>query len=387
MHSSCWYNCAFFLLLEVSVVFGDLSSPQNLTLHTLNTHYILQWDWGHETAMNETVTFTAQYIAQYKTRRPTQSQNWKSVCVNVVERRCDFTDTGLFYFGLFLLRVQAKTARQSSCWVQIEFCPDKHAAIGPPSSVQLNSIIDGLEIIVADPLDNTNQSMKDLVQNMNYLIQYWKKHEDVQKADILWTKNNFVTLSELEKWTWYCVIVQTHCEFYNKSSVYSDTHCTQTGGETTNLMIFLYFLISLVLFFLLFLVLFLGSFKTYKTLKSIFYPSVTLPSYILEHRAADSDMPRLLIPEPEMFCEHLDITSAEVNAAITVMEQDQGIETHSQHDSGDSGFISTEEDSCHKEYRRTQRIKHNEVHMEDMCKMNHREEIQDGMMGVLCLKQ
>ncbi|KAA0716063.1 Interferon alpha/beta receptor 1a [Triplophysa tibetana] len=225
MHSSCWFNRAFLLLLEVSVVFGDLSSPQNVTLHTLNTHYILQWDWGHDTALNETVTFTAQYIAQHK--RGNQSKNWKSVCVNVVERRCDFTNAGLFYIGMFLLRVQANSARQSSSWVQIAFCPEKHAAIGPPSSVQLNSIIDGLEIIVADPLDNTNQSMKELVQNMNYLIQYWKKHEDVQKADFLSTKDNVVTLSKLEKWTWYCVIVQTRCKF--NSSVYSDTHCMQTG--------------------------------------------------------------------------------------------------------------------------------------------------------------
>lgn len=89
-------------------------------------------------------------------------------------------------------------------------------------------------------------------------------------------------------------------------------------------------------------------------------------------------MPRLLIPEAEIFCEHFDITSAEVNAAITVMEQDQAIETHGQHDSGDSGFISTEEDSCHKEHSLTRRIKHNKFHVEDMCKMNHREEIQDG---------
>lgn len=382
MNSSCWYTCVFFLLLEVTVVFGDLSSPQNLTLHTLNTHYILQWDWTHETAMNETVTFTAQYIALYKTRRPTQSQDWKCVCVNVVERRCDFTDTGLFYFGMFLLRVQTKTARQSSHWVQIEFCPDKHAALGPPSSVKLNSVKDGLEIIIADPLDNTNQSMKELVQNMNYLIQYWKKHEDVQKAAILWTNNNVVTLSELEKWTLYCVRIQSRCEFYNKSSVYSDTHCTQTGGKITDLWIFLYFLVSLVLCFLLVLVLLIGSYKTYKTLKSIIYPPIPLPLYIQEHRA--TDMPRLLIPESETFCEHLDITSAEMNAAVTVMddhflEQDQGIETHSQQDSGDSGFISTEEDSCHKQYSLTQHITHNEARMEDMCKMNHREEIHDWM--------
>lgn len=69
------------------------------------------------------------YNRQYKIRRSTQSKKWKSVCVNVVERRCDFTDTHLFYFGMFLLRVQAKSARQSSSWVQIEFCPDKHGDV------------------------------------------------------------------------------------------------------------------------------------------------------------------------------------------------------------------------------------------------------------------
>lgn len=100
-------------------------------------------------------------------------------------------------------------------------------------------------------------------------------------------------------------------------------------------------------------------------------------------------MPKLLIPEPETYCEHLDITSAEMNAemnaAVTAMEQDQDIETHSQQNSGDSGFISTEEDSCHNQCSLTQHNTHDEVHMEDMCKMNHREEIHDGLHArILC---
>lgn len=380
MNSFWWYRVAIFLLVEVSVVCGDLSSPQNLTLETLNTHYLLLWDWGNETAMNGTVTFTAQYLAQYKTRRPAHRQNWKSVCVDVVERHCDFSDAGLFYFGMFLLRVRAQIAQQSSRWIQIEFCPDKHADLGPPSSVKLNSLKEGLEITIFDPLDNNNQSMKELVQNMYYQIQYWKKYED-QKAEILPTPNNVATLSGLDRWTYYCIRVQSRCEFYNKSSVFSETHCTKTGGETTYLEIFLYFLLSLVMCLLLGLVLSLGCYKTYKTLTSIFYPATQLPVYIHEDWAAD--MPWLLIPESETVCEHLDITS-EINIAVAVMddnisEQDRGTD---QHDSGDSGFNSTEEDSCHRHYGLTEHITCNDDQIEDMCNIKNKQ-----MLESLCLKQ
>ncbi|KAK9970058.1 hypothetical protein ABG768_028192 [Culter alburnus] len=222
----------FSLLLSLSVVtaLGDLSRPQNLSLQTLNTQYVLHWDWAddQQTAVNGTLTFTAQYLSVLQSRKAAHKQKWRTVCADVSERHCDFTDAGLNYWGIYYLRVRANTAQWFSSWTNISFCPDRDADLGPPSSVKLTSVKGDLEIVIADPLSSTNESMKTLAPDMHYLIQYWKKPEDYKKGKVLKTKNNVVTLSELDGSTWYCVRVQSCCDFYNKTSVFSDTHCTRT---------------------------------------------------------------------------------------------------------------------------------------------------------------
>ncbi|XDV31436.1 hypothetical protein PO909_034120, partial [Leuciscus waleckii] len=85
-----------------------------------------------------------------------------TVCADVLERRCDFTDAKLSYLGIYLLRVRANTAQHFSNWTNITFCPDKEADLGPPSSVKLTSVKGDLEIVIADPLSSTNKSMKTL---------------------------------------------------------------------------------------------------------------------------------------------------------------------------------------------------------------------------------
>uniref|UniRef100_A0A9J7XIF3 Interleukin 10 receptor, beta n=1 Tax=Cyprinus carpio carpio TaxID=630221 RepID=A0A9J7XIF3_CYPCA len=277
----CFCVCSL-LLLKVSAGFGDLRHPENVSMDSLNTRYVLRWDWPHETAANQTVTFTAQYIREFRSRKANYEKYWTSVCVNVLEHRCDFTGAELHYNGLFLLRVRANTSQQSSGWVQIRFCPDEHAALGPPSSLKLSSVKEDLEIIITDPLSSTNQSMKTLLdKRLSYLIQYWRRSEGPQKAKVLETKNNLVMLTELDRQTWYCVRVQSHDVFHNKSSVFSDTHCTRTEGQMPYWQIFLYVLISLLLCLLLVLLYFCFN-KMLSLLKNTFCPAVHLPDHIQE---------------------------------------------------------------------------------------------------------
>ncbi|XP_052004768.1 interleukin-10 receptor subunit beta [Xyrauchen texanus] len=378
MKALCCFALRFFLLVDVSLVLGDLVSPQNVTLETLNTHYVLQWEWSPQTAINSTVTFTAQSLAKYKAHKQVHKQDWQSVCVNVTEHRCDFSNAGLHYFGMFLLRVRVNTAQKSSRWVQIEFCPDKHAALGPPSNVQLNSVKEDLEIIISDPLSSTNQSMKELSQKMYYLIQHWKKSDSSQESKtVLKTESNVVILSNLDKWTEYCVRVQSCCAFYNKSSSFSDTLCKQTGGDTSYQQIVVYFLLSL-LFLLVVLFLWFCLYKMRKIIKGIFYPSIELPVYMQERWSSDSDMPKLLHPESESVCDHLVLNSVETpdtEAIVTDALISQDTVMHSRHGSGDSGVYSTEEDSGHTHITRT------DVQMEGLCKTktDHSEETHDRM--------
>uniref|UniRef100_A0A673ICD6 Interleukin 10 receptor, beta n=1 Tax=Sinocyclocheilus rhinocerous TaxID=307959 RepID=A0A673ICD6_9TELE len=163
--------------------FRDLRRPENVSVDSLNTRYVLRWDWPHETAANQTVTFTAQ---EFRSRKASNEKYWTSVCANVLEHHCDFTGAELHYNDLYLLRVWANTSQQSPGWVQIRFCPDKHgdpavSALGPPSSLKLSSVKGDLEIIITDPLSSTNQSMKTLLNDrLSYRIQYWRRSEEPQ---------------------------------------------------------------------------------------------------------------------------------------------------------------------------------------------------------------
>ena len=56
---------------------------------------------------------------------------------------------------------------------------------------------------------------------------------DVQglKPKVLDSSNNLVTLPELEAWTWYCVMIQSRYDYYNKTSSYTEPQCMQTEGR------------------------------------------------------------------------------------------------------------------------------------------------------------
>ncbi|XP_016339593.1 interferon alpha/beta receptor 1b-like isoform X2 [Sinocyclocheilus anshuiensis] len=352
--------------------FADLRCPDNVSVDSLNTRYVLRWDWPHESAVNQTVTFTVQYLAERLSRKASHEKYWTSMCVDVLEHRCDFTAAELHYLALYLLRVRANTSQRSSGWVQIRFCPDKHAALGPPSSVRLRSVKGHLEIIITDPVTSSNQSMKTLLDNnLRYLIQYWRRSEEPKKAKVLQTENNVVMLTDLDRQTWYCVRVQSRYDFYNKISVFSDTHCTRTEGQMPYWQIFLYFLISLLLSFLLVVLLSFCCYKMFTLLKNTFCPAIQLPDHIQELWLSDSEKPQLLAPEsPESVCELLVMVSAELDA-VAVDEhsntEDQDSSTHGRHGSGDSGVYSTEEDSGHRSDLQ-------------MSSRKHREELHDGTL-------
>ncbi|XP_043104814.1 interferon alpha/beta receptor 1a-like [Puntigrus tetrazona] len=373
----CFCVC-FLLLLEVSSGLGDLRRPENVRVDSLNTRYVLRWDWPHETAANQSVSFTAQYLSEFRMRKASSEKYWKSECENVLELRCDFTGAELHYKGLYLLRVRANTSQQSSDWVWIRFCPDKQAALGPPSNVKLNSVERDLEIIITDPLSSTNQSMKTLLgDKMSYHIQYWTGSEEPQKAKDLETKNNLVMLTDLHRQTLYCVRVQSRDDFYNKSSIFSDTHCIRTEGQMPYWQRFLFFLISLLLCLLLVL-LYCCFHKMFMIFKTTFCPAIELPDHIQELWLSDSEKPQLLAPEsPESVCEPLVVVSADLDAVAVdehLNAEEQDSSAHSRHGSGDSGVYSTEEDSCH-------RSTHTDL---QTSSRKHREEMHDGNRLEIC---
>ncbi|KAK2905529.1 hypothetical protein Q8A67_007328 [Cirrhinus molitorella] len=383
MTALCCLGVCFVLLLKVSAGFGDLRCPENVSVDSLNTRYVLRWDWPHETTANQTVTFTAQYIAEFRSRKAKHDKLWRSVCVNNSEHRCDFTRAELHYQGLYLLRVRANTSQQSSSWVQIGFCPDKQAALGPPSSVKLNAVKEDLEVTITDPLSSNNQSMKTLLDNnLSYLIQYWRRSEGPQTAKVLLTPNNVATLIDLDRQTWYCVRVQSRYEYYDKNSVFSDTHCARTKGQMPYWQIFLFFMASLLLCFLLALLLCFCFYKMFRLLKNTFWPAIQLPEHIQELWLNDSEKPQLLSPaSPESVCEPLVMVNAVLDEVEAMDEQsvnaeEQDSSAHSRTGSSDSGVYSTEEDSCHRSTTHTDL---------QMSSKKHRAQLHDGTLMELCV--
>ncbi|XP_014030029.2 interferon alpha/beta receptor 1a isoform X1 [Salmo salar] len=350
-------NVGFALVLlwslPITSVLAELPQPQNLTLLTLNTQYVLTWDWDQTTTGNA-VTFTVEYMAKYKMK---MKKDWSLVCDRTTHTRCDFTGSNLTYIGTYMLRVRASADGVNSHWVCIEFCPDKNALLGPPPRVELAPAGNQLNVTISDPLTSTQGSMKKHVISLYYRILYWSLSDDPQglKPKVVDSSNNLVMLPEQEAWTWYCVIIQSRYDYYNKTSGYTEPQCMQTEGDTPYGQIFLYFLVSMVVCFLLVLLPSYAFFRFYRVLKNTFYPSIQLPAHIQEYlcdSSPGSDMPRLLTAdsEAELCCDKLTICPEVVlleihlppplTAPPSELEQDSG--RHIRQDSGDSGIHSTE---------------------------------------------
>ncbi|XP_036396856.1 interferon alpha/beta receptor 1a-like [Megalops cyprinoides] len=334
------------ILICLCEVLAILPSPQNVTLQTQNTQYILRWDWDKQAIGNETVTFTAQYIPKYKLSK--KKKTWISVCDRTLDIQCDFTNSGLHYQGIYVLQVQASCGREHSEWVPREFCPEKDAELGPPSKVEVTAVKGLLQIWISDPLTSSNTSMKDtLVPDLYYLIQFWKQSgwssPNVRlDSNVLKTSTNEVTLSELEPWTTYCLRVRSHDDFWNRTSHFSPTQCLKaTGVMPLWLILLLLCLVGVLLSY--------ATFRTFRVFKSTFFPSLQLPASIHEYfwDSPCSDQPRLLTPESEteVCYEKLHVCPKVILPEIHAPPDPPGPEADTSGHSSDSGVYSTEEGS------------------------------------------
>lgn len=278
---------------------------------TLNTNYTLTWGWDQSAAELHTVTFTTQYVSKYKLRK--KNPIWSTACEDTTQRSCDLTPRELHYLSIFMLRVRANMNGRHSDWVQREFCPEKDALLGPPSKVDLSPAGSDLDVFISDPMTSTNSSMKELERELYFHILYWERSADRQASttQTLSSSANLVTLPNLKAWTWYCVMIQSRDDFYNKSSSFTSPHCMQTEGSTPWWQIFVGFLASLVVCFLVMLFSLYGSFWCCKTLKTAFYPPNQLPAHFKEYLcdSPGSDVPRLLTsdPESELLCDNVTV--------------------------------------------------------------------------------
>ncbi|XP_018598786.2 interferon alpha/beta receptor 1b-like isoform X1 [Scleropages formosus] len=340
---------------------ATLPSPQGVTMQSLNTQYVLKWTWPHGSGGNRTVTFAAQYMplrsipTHRKFKLRSRNRSWSTVCENITDTQCDFSDSDLYYFGIYLLRVRASREKENSDWVQQEFCPDKDANLGPPSNVEVTPANNGLTVNISDPLTSKHTSMKDYLAYMYYSVQYWK-HSTAERKEYRYLNvtRNVVTLLKLESWTLYCVKVQSRYDFYRKASTFSPQQCVETRGPTALWQILLVFLLSMALCFACILFPSVIVLKAYSLVKRTFFPSCPIPSSLQEtfydsSSSPSSDHPSLLTLESELeIClQKLEISPEVVPLEIHAADEPEGPEglRHSRQGSGDSGVYSAEDNS------------------------------------------
>ncbi|XP_064167610.1 interferon alpha/beta receptor 1a-like [Anguilla rostrata] len=289
-------------LQSASEVSAILPSPHNLSLQTLNTQYILKWEWEQQTPANQSVTFTAQYL-------PRNIQDWTLVCNATLDMQCDFSHSQMHYNGIYVLRVRADSAGESSEWVQTtEFWPDRDGDLGPPSKVEVVPGNGLLRVWISDPLTSNNKSMRELSPSLYFFIQYWKQTKNVVEGSrVLRTSKNEVTLLNLQSWTTYCVRVRSHFDYYNKTSHFSPALCMKTTGQVPAWLVILALCLVLA-------ALFFGLYRSLPLIKSTFFPSAQLPVSMYPCDSSGPDWAHLLAAETpvEVFCEKLEVCPKEM---------------------------------------------------------------------------
>ncbi|MGH0121909.1 UNVERIFIED_CONTAM: hypothetical protein FKN15_077100 [Acipenser sinensis] len=211
-------------------------------------------------------------------------KEWRMVCEKIPGTQCDFSEK-VNYFGMFHLRLRAKSGRETSPWVIIEFCAEKDANLGPPSKVSVISKKGMLEVNIADPMASENKSMREL-QKIYFMLVYWKNKSGAKNVSLIEDKNVAILMG-LEPWTVYCVQVQSRSDYYEKKSLFSPMVCTQTtdDGHTPLWLIILIFFLTLALSFGGTLLCSFIVFQTYRVIKYTFFPFYQLPDNIQENGA------------------------------------------------------------------------------------------------------
>ncbi|XP_035988550.1 interleukin-10 receptor subunit beta isoform X1 [Fundulus heteroclitus] len=343
-----------FVCLHCSAADAALNPPHDLNVIALNTNYTLTWDWDQNHAGPDPVTFTVRCAGHHQLNR--KKPRWTTACAETAGRSCDLTGLELLYLGMYVLQVRTNLNTSHSDWTSKTFCPDKEAAIGPPSKVRLGVAGSSLDVFISDPQSSSNSSMREMISDLYFQVRYWEQRADgeVEKPPLT-AKGNMVTLSDLTPWTLYCVEVQSRYDFYNKSSSFTQPLCVKTEGFIPWWMIFLYFLGSLLICFLLVLIFIYGGHRCFQLCKETLCPGEKLP---LQLRQDDSDYPCLIVSESESdLCDLVIVCSESAiqrnNADLAVdsaapligLEEDSsgGGGRHSRHNSSgsrDSGVYS-----------------------------------------------
>ncbi|CAF93324.1 unnamed protein product [Tetraodon nigroviridis] len=241
-----------------------LAAPANVTMETMNTDYVLRWDWDQ--SWGQDVTFTTQYISHSKARNPHRQDQWEELCANLTHHSCDLQG-GPPQQGVPVPRRRGRG------------CPHR----GPAERRQHLHEDAAAGPVLPHPVLGRPRAPPVLTGP--------EPEQQGHPGDPVGPEGR----------TCYCVAVQTLNRYHPKKSSFTSPICIQTPGALVWWLSVLCFLGSMLGCFLL------GFFfyKTSKWLQTVFFPASQLPSHFKEYLCdfPGSDMPRLLTSDAEQRCD------------------------------------------------------------------------------------
>uniref|UniRef100_V9KWB3 Interleukin-10 receptor subunit beta n=1 Tax=Callorhinchus milii TaxID=7868 RepID=V9KWB3_CALMI len=307
---------SIILGLLSAVVLGELPTPGNVTIDSVNLKHILKWN--SIPFHDERVTYSVQYQGLFERRN---DQNWTEAenCTNITETECNLLEY-LAFIATYFIRVRAERGNQTSEWIEANaFSPYRDSVIGP-AMVQVESLLGQLQVSVFDPVTEEGTSMQMMYPDLAYWVFYWKDTEDTKVYNKSFT--GVTVLSELQPWTTYCLRVQSYIKNPFRLGQSSSILCNQTSAnaKTRALKAASFLFVSLFSVLLVTVGCFAFLFFVHRTIKRIMYPSYSFPSHIREYLTEPSQQSIFAaLDKEELHEDHWDKLSIVSRSEITTV--------------------------------------------------------------------
>ncbi|XP_069058557.1 interleukin-10 receptor subunit beta isoform X2 [Pleurodeles waltl] len=237
-------------------VLAKVPPPQNVRMNSVNFRHVLQWDPPVYHGGN--LTYSTKYTrrscidrgvedSSLELKDPCRLSKGSTVdseggsnvhCIDVFQDTCSKTFltkcvfSGLYYSS-FCLSVRSHFNNDTSDWQSIHFSPLEDTIIGPPSDLIVKSRTGFLDVSFECPMyedEHERSCLSQIYGSWLYTVRYWKKGTSSQ-VNIVTTVQSFVTLSNLESWTTYCLQVQASTPDFKKTGELTPVVCEKTSDD------------------------------------------------------------------------------------------------------------------------------------------------------------
>ncbi|XP_072361281.1 interleukin-20 receptor subunit alpha-like isoform X2 [Scyliorhinus torazame] len=232
--SAVWIIMLSPLLLHV---LGQLPTPQNVKLTSVNFKYFVTWKAGAGSVPGTRYIVTACDLRSNGTFIPVKK------CINITTMSCDLSQTFKIFHDLYWVRVISITNTSKSNWVESnELLPLRDTILGPPI-VNVTSNIQTIKITLDMPLtphkDNDKpMTVKGIDLSLIYIVTLLDKDGKelaLDKVEPDESGKGVYQFKNLKTKSTYCVTA-TFLSTTNKNTKDSRKICTTTSPQNADIL-------------------------------------------------------------------------------------------------------------------------------------------------------